>query len=355
MTNFVNKITTHINTHGFISIDNYMLLVAEYYYSNLKVFGKKSDFITAPEISNIFGQTLGKWLLNTHLKLGSPSEFCIVELGGGSGKMLYDLLTYLGDEFLINNKINIHIIEKSKSLKKLQSETLKSFTNLTINWHEEVKDLPNILTFVLANEFFDALPIKQYIKREGDWFEVVIKLTNEQNFYFDKIILDAALNQLLKNKYPHAQTNAIIEESPQTLAMFSHLCNHLKQSTGAMLVVDYGYEYNPQTRKFFNSTLQAIKAHKFCDIFENIGNADITAHVDFHELINTAKLAKCNVAQSLTQSRFLFKAGIAEVVQQHLEKLSPEEQSKLNFSLNRLLSPEQMGSIFRAIEVYSLA
>ncbi len=355
MNEVYDGIIKYIKLHGYITVDYYMQLIAEYYYGNLKTFGKQNDFITAPEISSIFGMTIGKWLINSHFKLNSPQEFCIIELGSGSGKMLHDILTYLGDEFLSKHKITIHIIEQSLSLQNLQLKTLESFKNITITWHRDLKNLPNLPTIFLANEFFDALPIKQYIKQKDNWFEVIIKLNTTSNkLYFTKTDIHSDINNLLKIKYPLAISNAIAEQSLEALKIFNILCNHLNLNNGAILAIDYGYEYNPKRRVFFNSTLQTVKAHKFCNLFEDIGNADITAHVDFYELINIAKLAKCEVSTSVTQTKFLLNSGIANIVQQNLVNLSNEEQSKLNFALNRLLSPEEMGSVFRALEIYSI-
>ncbi|MHC3897860.1 UNVERIFIED_CONTAM: SAM-dependent methyltransferase [Wolbachia endosymbiont of Nasonia longicornis] len=327
---------------GSISISDFMnaaLYHKEYgYYMSKLPLGKDGDFITAPEISQLFGETIAVWIMNTWEKLGKPSKFSLVELGPGKGTLIHDIIRVTKKYSCFFSSMNIHLVEISPLLQKIQKEKLKG---LDINWHTDVDNLPNQPTIFFANELFDALPIDQFIYRDEQWYENrVIKQ--------DDGSLSLSLQCLTRPKtgFQTGMTGsfngAVVEVCLAGIEILKKLENKIVNNGGAALIIDYGYVY-PE----YKSTLQSIRQHKYTNFLENVGNSDITALVNFQSLKDSLRHVNCEI---LTQREFLHLFGIKERAQALMKNASNEQKNKIFSEFLRLT--ENMGTLFKVMLIH---
>ena len=246
----------------------------------------------------------------------------------------------------------IFLYEINKNFIKKQKDNL-FFVKQEINWISNINKLPQIPCIIISNEFFDAMPIKQYIKIRQTWYESVIVCDpTDSRLKFDKIELNKALFHQLNLEHKNAQDGALLEESAESLEIMRKIATHLVKFTGACLTIDYGYDIEPfkRTRNQYNSTLQAIKNHQYHPIIDSLGEADLSAHIDFNALKNAIIQKGINNVAILSQHDFLINSGI--IVRQQLLKrqASDEEAIILDNQLYRLIAKEQMGEIFKTME-----
>lgn len=344
------KILRVIEDQGFVEVDDFMRIALSHqkdsYYRSKNPLGEASDFITAPEISQMFGEMIGVWAIDSWTKLGRPESFNLVEFGAGKGTLLRDLLRIakIDKDFL--DAINIYIIDINEELIKIQKDILKE---QDVKWVGSLEDIPENPTIIIANEFFDALPIKQYVKIDMNLHERII-VQNDGNLEF---ISKSNPTKLLKG-HPHIHNGDIIEESPESVQIMTQIASYIEKNTGFALIIDYGYDIEPDKRleDQYKDTLQSIKEHKFISVFEELGNADITAHVDFYALKEVAKKHKIKVLGSITQANLLLNLGI-DLRLQNLQMSNPDLADILAKQYNRLVADNQMGSLFKAIIVSS--
>lgn len=346
-----------IKHNGHIKIDDMMREVlsahSDSYYRKTKTIGAEGDFITAPEISQLFGEMIALWAIERWQQMGKPKSFILLELGPGQGQLMQDFLRVakLVPEFYRSAKlylfeINPHFINKQKL-------HLASY-DLEIQWISDLQDLPQNPLVVIANEFFDALPIKQYLKVKDKWFESVLIVDPvDGHIKYSKMEVKDLLQKQLLFDHPNAQDGAIVEESVESLEIIRKLSRHLQKKGGSMLIIDYGYDlYNKERTRFqYNSTLQAIKDHQYCSVISTLGEADLTAHVDFYALQNATipyGIKDCVVS---TQRDFLLKYGIELRLNELKKKSTPEEAAILDKQVFRLASEEQMGKLFKVLEI----
>jgi SAM-dependent MidA family methyltransferase len=296
----LKKIIAEIKASGPMAVDRYMELCNTHYYATRDPFGAKGDFTTAPEISQIFGEMLGVWAIMEWEKLKRPKKIAIMELGPGRGTLMADLLRAikLAPEF----QPEIHLVEFSPTLREMQKKTLSKHK---VEWHEEIPKL-NMKTLVIANEFFDALPIKQYTP-EGE------RLIYEKD------------GELFFNA-----NDVSIELSP----LSKTIMQDISASTAAGAIIDYGY-FTPKGA----DTLQAVKDHKYHNVLEDPGEADLTAHVNFAELAANCLTSGNKKPRLMTQREFLLAYG-ADVRAKILGKEN---------DLERLIAPGQMGELFKVL------
>lgn len=340
----------HITIPEFIS--EAMYNIHEGYYIKTDPIGKTGDFITAPEISQLFGEMIGVYSADLWIKMGQPKEFNLVELGPGHGTLMDDLLRSTKNVPGFHQACRVHFVEKNKRLIQVQKSKLSKY-KIPFNWHQNVYNLPNDLPMiVIANEFFDCLPINQYIKIDNQWFEQAIALNNTE-FSFIQIPINLDLSISLDNDHPNAKSWDIIEICYPALEIIQHFAKLFQYIPGSMLIIDYGYDEDPKTRKNYNSTLQAIKDHKFHPIFQDIGRADITAHVDFLALRQSSIINQCLSTKSVTQREFLLNLGIALRAEILKNVSQPTVAKTIQHGLDRLIAPDQMGNLFKAMIIYS--
>tara|TARA_B100000700_G_scaffold322668_1_gene424708 strand:- start:710 stop:1771 length:1062 start_codon:yes stop_codon:yes gene_type:complete len=309
------------------------------YYQKKNPFGVKGDYITAPNISNIFCEMIAIWIVSFWENLRKPKKFSFVELGPGNGDFCLVLLKTLKKFPETFDSINIMLYEKSEKLKKIQK---KRIISQKVSWVKNLKKIKKNPVIFFGNEFLDALPIKQFKKTNNSIFERYVNLKkNKVNFVFKKA-LKKQVNKL-KN-FRLLDNNGIIEYPEYGFKELDIVCEKVKKLNGGALFIDYGYKIKKNI-----STLQSIMNHRFNNINENIGNADITSLVNFSlykKYFNSNNLIVENI---ISQSEFLQKMGIIERAKIVSSKMNSSDKSNLNLRLKRLIDPDMMGENFKVI------
>lgn len=338
-------IKQHIQLHGPMTIEAYWNLCLahpEYgYYITRDPLGQNGDFITAPEISQLFGEMIGVWVVEQWVKLGQPEKIHLVECGPGRGTLMVDLLRIGKAVPGFLQAVQIHLIETSPALREKQCAALPEYD---VHWHDNLQTIPaNDPVIIIGNEFLDALPIRQYMMLEGKWFERVIGL-NEENILTWGVLPTPGVAFALP---PVEEENSgkIFEHSLPRENTFHQMCSRVKRQGGAILMVDYGHDVSG-----FGDTFQAVKNHKYVDVLSQCGDADLTSHVDFGRLKQIAIENGLSVHLG-GQGDFLKRQGIEARAVQLLQKASKEQKEDIESGLIRLLSPKDMGTLFRVLEV----
>jgi len=345
-----------IAQHGYIGIDDMMRITmsasSSSYYRSKQPLGQDADFITSPEISQMFGEMIGVWCVDIWQRLGRPSDVTLVELGPGRGLLMRDLLRATQHVKGFHDAIHIELLEINPLLIDAQKEVLSFFSH-KIRWITSINEITKSQSIIVANEFFDALPSKQYIKVKKEWNEIVLMIDPKNHLKFEHCaVLSKILAEQLLHEHPRAGDGAVIEESIESLSVIKYLTDHIKLYDGAMLVIDYGYDLPPILRQDYQytSTLQAIHNHQFHHILATLGEADLSTHVDFYAMKAVAEARHGLVFGSVEQGEFLRRLGI-EVRLKALITQNPGTEVLLKKQYHRLTSKEQMGSLFRAIAI----
>tara|TARA_B110000285_G_scaffold196841_1_gene228064 strand:+ start:1076 stop:2140 length:1065 start_codon:yes stop_codon:yes gene_type:complete len=315
------------------------------YYSKKVPFGKNGDFVTSPEISFLFSEMLALWVVSLWEHLNKPKKFNIVELGPGSGKMSSTLIKVFKKFPNFFNSINFFLYEKSENLKKLQK---KNLFGEKVRW---IKDFDNIKSgpvIFLGNEFFDAIPIKQYKKVNNILYEKYIKLDNKSKI---KLFLKKTNSKAIKElkKFNLIKNQSFIEFPKQGFKELNLITSAIKRLSGGLLLIDYGL-----LKQVSSDTLQSVKNHKKNMLFNNIGNADITSLVNFNLLKTYFKKKNLKRNNVVTQEYFLKKMGIINRAQILSKKMNFQEKSEIYYRLQRLINPKQMGKLFKVIFAFKL-
>ena len=307
------------------------------YYSTREPFGSAGDFVTAPEISQMFGEMIGLCLAQCWIDQGSPAPFALAELGPGRGTLMADILRATRAVPGFHDALELHLVEASPRLEALQSEALPSAT-----WHAQVHDLPQMPLFLVANEFFDALPIRQF-QREGDgWRERVVGLNDKGALTLG--LTTPAPIAALQHRLEDTRDGDIVELCPALPAAVSEIGTRIATHGGAALIIDYG------DWRSLGDTLQALKGHHATDPFADPGSADLTAHVDFEAIANaTAPAAHTRLA---TQGVFLERLGITQRAQTLAQRLSGDALTNHVAAHRRLTHPDEMGDLFKVLGLY---
>ncbi len=309
------------------------------YYQKKNPFGIKGDYITAPNISNLFCEMIGIWLISFWESLKKPKKLNFIELGPGNGDFCLSLLKTLKNFPETFNAINIMLYEKSNKLKKIQKQRIVS---KKVSWIKNLKNIKKGPVVFFGNEFLDALPIKQFKKIDNSIFEKYVTFKkNKVNFIFKKAIK----KQIKKlEDFKLLNNGGTIEYPEYGFKELEVICEKIKKLNGGVLFIDYGY----QNKKNIN-TLQSVKNHEFNNIFKNIGNADITSLVNFNLYKDYFNLNNLSVENIISQSEFLQKMGIVERFKIVSKKMNCENKSNLYSRLKRLIDPDMMGRNFKVI------
>ncbi len=316
------------------------------YYTTRDPFGVSGDFITAPEISQIFGELIGVWCVMTWRAMGEPDPVNLIELGPGRGTLMADALraAKLAPEFL--NAARLHLVEMSPVLREQQRKCLEH-AELSAQWSLELSGVPEGAAIIIANEFLDALPIRQFQKKEGDWYErcVGVSATGPLEFRLSIKPLDSLdiiperLREAAKDG-EIAEIRTAVESLIQTLALRRPL---------AALFIDYGHRASA-----LGDTLQGVQTHEFTDPLAAPGEADITTHVDFEHLAATAKASGLTVHGPLSQAQFLSGLGLKERCEQLMKHAPSQEMAEeIASRAQRLADPAQMGELFQVMALTS--
>tara|TARA_B100000902_G_C27209399_1_gene863485 strand:+ start:148 stop:1194 length:1047 start_codon:yes stop_codon:yes gene_type:complete len=310
------------------------------YYMKKNPFGEKGDFITAPNISRLFSEILAIWILSFWQNLGSPKKFNLIELGAGNGEMMKIMIESLKNFPIFFKSCNFIIHEKSSSLIKIQK---KKLIKNKIKWVSKISNIKKIPSIFIANEFLDAIAIKQFIKKKGFWFERFVNLENKKKAFFIERKINIK-NIEKKIKFTISKNQNFIEYSREGLDYLRYISNIVKENSGGLLLIDYGY-----TDKKMRNTLQAVSNHKFANILENIGNSDITHKISFNLLNRIIKKLGGLESYLTTQRNFLIKMGIrqrAEIISKNKNFL---KKADIYYRMNRLIDEKQMGNLFKVM------
>ena len=317
------------------------------YYTTREPIGAAGDFITAPEISQIFGELIGVWCIAVWQAMGAPSPAIVAELGPGRGTLMADALRAWrsAPEFLAS--VSVALIETSPALEAVQRETLSS-SPAPLQWYAALEDVPPHALILIANEFIDALPVQQFVRQGGEWRErtVTITGTGALGFGAGRPVEHDALPSWLGGV--DASEGAIVETRPRASKLIATLAARAKDALVSALIADYGH-----ARSGIGDTLQAVRRHRFADPLAAQGETDLTAHVDFAALKETARAAGLAAFGPMPQGQFLLKLGLEARCDRLARDATPEQREAIGSGAARLADPRQMGALFKMLALQS--
>ena len=324
-------------------IENVLYNKKSSYYSSKIPFGKVGDFITAPGVSNLFSEIIGIWLITTWNTLGKPERFNIIELGPGDGSLTKILLNTFKKFPLFNKSTNIYLYEKSNLLRDLQK---KNINNSKVKWIKDFTSIKKGPAIFFGNEFFDAIPIKQFSQKKNIFVEKHFTLNKKNKI--EEIYKKASKKDILQIKKFKVLKNLKFIEFPKLgFDELEKIIKKVSKLKGGLLLIDYGYLI--PTNK---NTLQSLFNHKKNNLLDNLGKADITSLVNFNLLKEYFIKNNLKVKKIVTQKFFLERMGIIERANNLSQKMSFRDQSNLYLRLRRLLDKKLMGNLFKVIFTY---
>jgi len=348
MNALASRIARQIEMDGPISVAQFMTIALHDpfagYYATRDPIGAAGDFITAPEVSQMFGELLGAWIVQAWRDQGCPSAARLVELGPGRGTLMADILRVakLDPQFLASTEVVL--IETSARLREAQSENLKSMP-VAIRWLERFDEtLTDMPLFLLANEFFDALPIRQFSFTECGWCERMVGVEKAEALVFGLSPASSPFQIPAERGSP--ERGVVCETCEMGEELASQIAHVVARKGGAALIVDYGYD----AEAGYGETLQAVAQHGYASLLDNPGEADLSAHVNFAALARAAVRAGAKAYGPVPQGEFLLSLGIV----QRAEALSRNQLAKaptICAQVERLIAPEQMGRLFKALAI----
>jgi len=348
MTALKERIAALIAAAGPLSVADYFALCLSDpqhgYYMRRDPFGRAGDFTTAPEISQMFGELVGVWLVAAWRALGRPARPLIAEIGPGRGTLAKDILRTLEKiEPELPASAGLALIEISPRLHEIQADSLRDYAG-RIEWHAEIGDLPRRPLLIVGNEFFDALPVRQFVKAGRGWRERAIGLDDggQLAFVSGTASLDPAL---LPPGADAAPDGTIFETAPVRAAVMQAIATRIAADGGAGLFIDYGH-LDPG----FGDTFQAVRNHRPEDVLENPGEADVTAHVDFSALAAVVQAVGLD-ASLATQGEFLLGLGLLERAGRLGAGADETIRDGISAAVERLAASDQMGGLFKVLAV----
>jgi NADH dehydrogenase [ubiquinone] 1 alpha subcomplex assembly factor 7 len=335
------KLAAQIARDGPMSVHDYMaacLYDTDFgYYRKNSPLGSAGDFVTAPEISQVFGEMIGLWCAEVWRLMGEPNPLRIVELGPGRGTLMADALRAMRVAPALLDSATVHLIEISGPLRKIQEQTLSSHP-CAIGHHASLSDVPEGATIVIANEFFDCLPVRQFVYdgRSGTWRERMVTF-DQGRFAFATSPTPHVLSR-------DGEDGDIIEVRPGATTLLEDVAARAVSAPLAALIVDYGY-----CRPSRGDTVQAVKGHRFAHVLGSPGEADVTAHVDFSALVSGASDNGLTAFGPMPLGEWLLRLGLEARASQLLAKASPDEARQVTAGIARLVDPSQMGVLFSVL------
>jgi NADH dehydrogenase [ubiquinone] 1 alpha subcomplex assembly factor 7 len=315
------------------------------YYVSRDPLGREGDFTTAPEVSQMFGELLGLWAASVWRAMDSPPALRLIELGPGRGTMMADALRALRVLPPLYQALSIHLVEINPVLREKQKATLSGVRN--VSWHDHIDDVPSGASVILANEYFDVLPVHQVVKREGGWHERTVEIGADGQLGFGASPEPMPrFEVLLPPLVRAAPIGAVFEWRPDAEIM--KIATRVRDDGGAALIIDYGH-----LRSDAGDTFQAIARHSFTDPLKNPGQADVTAHVDFQALARAAEDLNARVHGPVSQGEFLKALGIEQRAATLMAKTTPEVSEDISGALKRLTEGGRggMGSMFKVVAI----
>ena len=340
-----------IEAAGPISVADYMATALGHpewgYYRTRDPLGAGGDFITAPEISQAFGEVLGLWAAQLWLDMGCPDDPEILELGPGRGTLMADALRALEVVPAFRERVRVSLVETSPALRARQQEALGEPE--AVRWFDtpgEALAAGNSgPLFVIANEFFDALPVHQFIRLGTGWHERMVTAGGGELGFALGPEADPALASELPPPAPVPE-GTVVERAPMAEAIMGELAQAIVARGGGGLVIDYGH-----ARSGLGETLQAVRRHAPCGLLEHPGEADLTAHVDFERLGDAAAAAGARLLGPIEQGSFLKALGLEARIDVLARGADPDARESLRTGYERLTAPEQMGTLFKVMGI----
>jgi NADH dehydrogenase [ubiquinone] 1 alpha subcomplex assembly factor 7 len=342
-TSLLELIRNEIALEGPMNVERFMRLALSDprhgYYMTHDPLGAAADFITAPEISQMFGELVGLWSAGVWTAMGRPPQLRLIELGPGRGTLMQDALRAARIMPEFREAIDVHLVETSPVLRDAQRTAL-AVSGISATWHEQIEEVPDGPAIILANEFFDALPVRHYVKTASGWCERLIGLDSNQQLVF------GASPQPEPSIKTNASEGAILEIGTAAYRTMLTVASRLIKQGGAALVIDYGH-----TQTGTGETLQAVKKHQFVDPLAAPGEADLTAHVDFAALGRAARAVGAEVHGPVPQGEFLLSLGITERAAALKRRAGAGGAAEIDSALWRLVGTEdsQMGNLFKVL------
>jgi NADH dehydrogenase [ubiquinone] 1 alpha subcomplex assembly factor 7 len=343
MTALGDSLVHRITAEGPMTIGTYMANCLTHpslgYYTTRDPLGRAGDFITAPEISQMFGELIGAWAVVAWEALGKPSPFSLVELGPGRGTLMADALRAVKARADFVAAARLHLVEASQTLRAAQETALSGHTP---TWLADLGELPQGPMIVIANEFFDALPIEQFVRRDGKWWRRVVGLDANGALTLQEASETLRLDESLED----APDGAVAELSPAAQSVAFEIGGRLRDHPGAALILDFGRD------GALGESLQALRGHTSEPVLANPGEADLAAHVDFRALTRAATMAGARAFGPVPQGDFLRALGIEQRAQA-LAAREPARASELALAVSRLTGARAMGRLFQALALTS--
>lgn len=341
MTQLLPILLQRIAADGPISIADYMadcLLHPQYgYYATRDPLGQHGDFITAPEISQMFGELIGLSLAQSWIDQGSPTNVALVELGPGRGTLMADILRATANVGGFHKAITVHLVEASPVLRAAQAQRVHDAV-----WHDDVSTLPEVPTLLIANEFLDALPIRQFVRHRNGWSE---RRVGQGDGELTLGLAPPAPFTALDHRLQDTKDGDVVEICPALPQIIDQIGERIANHGGTAIFIDYG-DWASQ-----GDTLQALRAHAPTDPLAEPGQADLTAHVDFAEIARAVPEG-ARYSRVTGQGVFLERLGITERAQQLASRLTGDPLDDLIAAHRRLTHPDEMGRLFKVIAMY---
>jgi NADH dehydrogenase [ubiquinone] 1 alpha subcomplex assembly factor 7 len=334
------RLIDRLRDSGPITVAEYMRVALtdpdDGYYVKQDPLGAAGDFVTAPEISQLFGEMIGLWIADCWDAMGRPRRLKIVEAGPGRGTLMADVLRTL--KVAPAMLPEPWLIEASPALRAVQQQRIDG------HWAETLSEVPAGPMVLVANEFLDALPVRQFQRCEDGWRERLVGLSEDGSLAWRLGTAVEAEEAGLCDKVGAAPAGSIAETSPDGLAFARDVSRRLARDGGAALLIDYGaMESAP------GDSLQAVRGHAYADPLEAPGDADLTAHVDFAAIGRAAREAGAAVYGPVTQAAFLASLGIFVRAQVLKRNATPAQSRDIDLGAHRLTAPDQMGTLFKAM------
>ncbi|MEP7350537.1 MAG: SAM-dependent methyltransferase [Sphingorhabdus sp.] len=330
------RLGRQIEGSGPISVAEYMRAANAQYYNRADPLGVEGDFITAPEISQMFGELVGMWLTDIWMRQNSPANCHYVELGPGRGTLAADALRAMAR---FDFAPPVHFVETSEALRAKQAQGVPQ-----ARFYETIGELPDDgPLLIVANEFFDALPVRQLVSTHSGWRERVVG--RDRGSKFIAMPGSQSMDAAVPPEFRNAGVDSIYETSPDASGITYELASRIDKQGGLLLVIDYGY-----VQPGLGSTLQAVKNHQFADPFENPGESDLTVHVNFLEIANLGRMCNLRVSGPVDQGLWLEALGINQRATS-LVNAAPERSGEIFAAHNRLVNADEMGSLFKILAI----
>jgi len=338
MTPLEREIRRIIEADGPISVARYMELCLGHprhgYYMTRDPFGPRGDFVTAPEVSQMFGELIGAWAATVWRQMGSPPQVSLIELGPGRGTLMADALRAAQALPEFHKALAVQLVETSPVL-RAQQETRLADAGVPVAWHRRIEEIAEGPAIVIANEFADALPVDQFVKDRG-WHLRMVGLADE------RLAFVVAPDPMPGTDSVDAPAGTILERRHD--GAIALLARRIARHGGAALIIDYGH-----VASGFGDTLQAVRHHTFSDPLADPGAADLTTQVDFAALARTAQREGARAHGPLTQGAFLHRLGIEQRAMRLKQKETAQQAADIDAALTRITAPDQMGELFKVL------